>query len=283
MKKFLGTCSHRASGYLYFMPELPEVETARRAIAKAVRGCVIRAVHTVEDAIVYDGVTSDEMTKALTGRRLINLHRRGKQLWMELDRRPWPLFHFGMTGWMPVYRDENDRPRFWKIELVFDNGIRVALRDPRRLGRIRLRDDPATEPPVSLLGFDPIHDLPDTVFFLRELARRKAPVKAILLDQSFSAGVGNWIADEVLYQSGIDPRRRACDLTPAEIKRLRIKLKQIVEHAVAVGSDDARFPKTWLFHYRWGKIKNATDGHGNPIRFTSVGGRTTAWVAEKQK
>ena len=264
------------------MPELPEVETARREVVRAARGRVIRKVLTVEDPIVYDGVTPDAVAKALTKRRMIDLHRRGKHLWMELDKRPWPLFHFGMTGWLHVYREESERPRFWKIEMQFDNGVRVALRDPRRLGRIRLRQDPAGEPPISLLGFDPVHRLPGLAFFEEELGRRKAPVKAVLLDQSFSAGVGNWIADEVCYQAGIDPRRRAHRLSKGEVKKLRACLKRIIDHAVKVGADDAKFPETWLFHYRWGKTKNAIDGRGRPITFGTVGGRTTAWVADAQ-
>ncbi len=265
------------------MPELPEVETARRAVVKAARGHVIRQVRTVDDPIVYDGVTPADVIRALTKRRMIDLHRRGKHLWMELDRRPWPLFHFGMTGWLHVYQDESERPRFWKIELEFDHGVRVALRDPRRLGRIRLRHNPAGEPPISLLGFDPVHDMPGLAFFEKELGKRKAPIKAVLLDQSFSAGVGNWIADEVLYQSGIDPRRRAHKLSASEIKTLRLRLKKIIDHAVRVGSDDARFPEHWLFHYRWGKTKGATDHRGRAIRFGTVGGRTTAWVDSVQR
>jgi len=265
------------------MPELPEVETSRREVERAALGRIIRRVNTIDDRIVYDGVTSGEVAKFLTGRKVIGSHRRGKHFWLELDQRPWPVFHFGMTGWMHVYHAEKDRPRFWKIELVLDDGTRIALRDPRRLGRIRLRHDPILEPPVSLLGFDPVHDMPPLTFFNHEFARRKAPIKAVLLEQSFSAGVGNWIADEVLYQSGIDPARRANSLTALEIKRLRQRLAAIVKYAVKVGSDDAKFPRTWLFHYRWGKTKGAVDGHGREIKFTEVGGRTTAWVPDVQR
>jgi len=264
------------------MPELPEVETSRREVEWAALGRIILAVNTVDDRIVYDGVSPADVAACLIGRTVIGSQRRGKHFWLELDRRPWPVFHFGMTGWMHVYRTEEERPRHWKIELVLDNDIRIALRDPRRLGRIRLRQDPMNEPPISLLGFDPVHNLPALSFFKREFARRKAPIKAVLLDQSFSAGVGNWIADEVLYQSGIDPKRPAVRLKPDEIIRLRQRLAAIVKHAVKVGSDDSKFPRTWLFHYRWGKTKGAVDGKGRTIKFTAVGGRTTAWVPDVQ-
>lgn len=265
------------------MPELPEVETSRREVERAMLGKYIRAVNTVDDRIVYDGVTPAAVVKSLTGRMVIGSQRRGKHFWLELDQRPWPVFHFGMTGWMHVYHGEAERPGHWKIELVLDDDIRVALRDPRRLGRIRLRYDPLNEPPINLLGFDPVHNLPTASFFAKEFARRKAPIKAVLLDQSFSAGVGNWIADEVLYQSGINPARRADQLNLSEVKRLRVNMRSIIRHAVRVGADDAKFPRTWLFHYRWGKTKGAVDGHGQQIRFAQVGGRTTAWVPTRQK
>lgn len=265
------------------MPELPEVETSRREVERAALGRTIGLVRVADDEIVFEAVTPATMEKALRRRKIMALRRRGKHLWMELDRRPWPVFHFGMTGWIHVYRAERDRPRFWKLELVLDDGVRLAYRDPRRLGRIRLRKDPEGEAPISELGFDPLHALPGEAFFADAFSRRKAPIKAVLLDQSFSAGVGNWIADEVLYQAGIDPRRQARSLQPIEVKRLRRKLDAIIRHAVAVGSDDARFPSGWLFHYRWGKVRDAKDGKGRPITFGTVGGRTTAWVAAAQR
>ena len=265
------------------MPELPEVETSRREVQAATLGKIIQKVVVADDHIVYEGVSPSIIDTALVGRKIIGSERRGKHFWLQLDQRPWPVFHFGMTGWMHVYRTEKDRPRFCKIELLLNDGVRVAMRDPRRLGRIRLRHDPLAEPPISLLGFDPLHAMPPASVFATEFSRRKAPVKAVLLDQSFSAGVGNWIADEVLYQSGIDPRRSACSLSEDETKRLRTKLKSIIRFAVKVGADDTRFPRTWLFHYRWGKTKGSVDGRGRAIAFTSVGGRTTAWVPSAQR
>ena len=106
----------------------------------------------------------------------------------------------------------------------------------------------------------------------------------MLLDQSFSAGVGNWIADEVLYQARIDPRRRAHLLTAAEVGRLRARLRSVVTTAVRVGADSDRFPPKWLFHTRWSKrLRSPMTARGERIRYLTVGGRTTAWVAEVQR
>jgi formamidopyrimidine-DNA glycosylase len=103
------------------------------------------------------------------------------------------------------------------------------------------------------------------------------------MDQSFAAGVGNWIADEVLYQARIDPRRRADALSEAEAKRIRSCLKRIIGKAVAVDADKKRFPRTWLFHRRWGKNSEAVTHRGERIRHITLAGRTTAWVPGVQR
>ena len=108
-------------------------------------------------------------------------------------------------------------------------------------------------------------------------------MKSVLLDQSLFAGVGNWIADEALYQAAIDPRRPASSLAPREVARLRARLHAIVRRAVAVGADDTRFPRTWLFHDRWGREEGARTGRGERIVHLTIGGRTTAFVPSRQR
>jgi len=224
------------------VPELPEVETARRRAERALRGRRIAAVATAPDPIVYHGVSPSRFAAALRGRRVLAVRRKGKHLWMELDRRPWPLFHFGMTGSFEIYRDGAPRPRFWKVEIAMEDGTRLAMPDPRRFGRIRLQERPEDEPPLARLGFDPLEGLPPARDLGGRLRRRGGAVKSVLLDQSLFAGVGNWIADEALYQAAIDPRRPASSLAHREVARLRARLHAIVRRAVAVGADDARFP-----------------------------------------
>ncbi|NNF44319.1 MAG: hypothetical protein HKN62_15000, partial [Phycisphaerales bacterium] len=203
------------------MPELPEVERARRLAERCIVGRVITRVRCARDPIVYEGVSAATWRRRLTGRTVVAAHRRGKQLYLELDQRPWPLFHLGMTGSIrvpdadPLMLASSPRagepavwpPRFTKIRLDLDDGGEFVMTNARRLGRLRLRHDPPSEPPLSRLGFDPLLDLPGPASFSRLLRDRSAILKSLLMDQSFAAGVGNWIADEVLYQAKIDPRR----------------------------------------------------------------------------
>jgi len=265
------------------MPELPEVETARRLAARALAGRRIVGVATVDDPIVYAGVSPRRLAAALRGRRVTAVGRKGKHLWLELDRRPWPAFHFGMSGSFRVYGEEADRPRYWKVELRASDGARLALRDPRRLGRIRLLRDPANEPPISRLGFDVLDDMPDAGELRALLSRRKAPIKAVLLDQGLFAGVGNWIADEALFQARISPHRPASSLDASEVTRLRRQLGAIVGRAVKVLARKREFPRGWLFHRRWGRDSSAHTLRAERIVHETIGGRTAAWVPSRQR
>ena len=277
------------------MPELPEVERGRRLAAAVADGRTIAKVRCADDRIVVADVAPRTLAKTLTGRRVLAVSRHGKQLWFELDRPPMPLFHFGMTGAFHVPGGDHLPleagidpgtdwpPRFWKIELLFDDGGKLAMTSARRLGRIRLRDDPPREAPIAKLGFDPLLALPNAKAFAALVAGRRVTLKGLLLDQSFAAGVGNWIADEVLYQAELDPRRRCDSLSSAEIRRLRAKLGHVIRTACRVNADKHRLPRSWLFHARWGKSTAATTHDGEPIAHLTVAGRTTAWVPSRQR
>jgi formamidopyrimidine-DNA glycosylase len=277
------------------MPELPEVEYARKLAETTCVGRRIERVWCADDPIVFVGVAPATIRRKLRGRTVVGAHRHGKYMWLRLDAPPCVLFHFGMTGSLRVPAVAGMRlagapwaaadewpPRFAKLELSLDDGGRIAWANARRLGRVRLVDDPEAVPPVAELGFDALH--PPPLPELRcLLARRRAPIKAVLLDQSFAAGVGNWVADEVLYQARVDPRRRACELTAPESKRLLAALRSVLRKAVAVDADSDRFPRGWLFHARWGRDTDARAAGGHAIAFIEIAGRTTAWVPGVQR
>jgi formamidopyrimidine-DNA glycosylase len=279
------------------MPELPEVEAARVLARRVARGRRITRVWCAGDPIVFEALTPRRFRQALLGRRVLSVRRHGKHLWLELDERPWPCFHFGMSGGFHApqarrvrlvssgSREAGDTwpPRFAKLHLTFEDGGELVMSDARRLGRIRLRADPRTESPIRDLGFDALLGVPPLGRFTAMLGERSAPMKALLLDQSFAAGVGNWIADEVLYQARIAPKRPACSLSRDEARRVRSALRLVVATAVAARADSDRFPRTWLFHHRWGRAADAVTARGEKIRHDTIGGRTTAWVPAVQR
>jgi len=339
------------------MPELPEVEHARRLIDENCRGKVIEKV-LQDDEIVFSGVLPLKFAETLKGKTVIAAKRRGKHLWMELSEKPFPLLHLGMTGkiifkGMPkrklrteikeaarysvlstenmsdskkkskdtyslndseannakrrnrrldmrkgvddiyIEHDANNPsiksewpPKYWRCVFVFTDGNEMAFVDARRLGKIRLHDDPENSKFISCLGFDPLLDDIDHDHFKRLIKKRRGPLKVLLLDQKFCAGIGNWIADEVLYQTRLHPLRLVQNLTDEEIFALRENIYKIVRQAVACHGDYTKFPSDWLFHYRWDKgKKNAQHktAQGESITYLKVGGRTCAFVKERQQ
>lgn len=278
------------------MPELPEVEYARKVAASVAEGERIESVICEDDPIVFEGVTPAKIKRSLKGRRVLTARRHGKQFWLELDSGSSLMIHLGMTGHIrtpgsrrlklaadPETVDEQWPPRFVKLELAFASGEKLAFTNARRFGRVRIEKDPMSVPPVSKLGFDPVESPPGEMGFREALAKRRGLIKSLLLNQRFVAGVGNWIADEILYQAGIDPSRTANSLSPEESDRIYGKLLEIIRFAISVDANKQRFPKDWLFHYRWGKTEGAKTADGETIVFDTIGGRTTAWVPSIQQ
>jgi formamidopyrimidine-DNA glycosylase len=263
------------------MPELPEVETWRRLADRTATGCQIITATAANDRKIFDQNAPSSVSRNLKGRTVVATHRIGKHFWMELDSGKDLYLHFGMTGSLWALQPDDDPPSHIKLDLMLSNGTRLIYRNMRRIGKVRLLQDVTAVPPVSRLGPDPIEQGLDLKDLQKCLGSKKGSLKGILLDQSVFAGVGNWIADEVLYQAKLSPHRRGKSLSPAEIKRLRTCLMRILKKAVSVEADSSRFPKSWLFHHRWGK-KAETDARGDAIRFDQVAGRTTAWVPARQ-
>jgi formamidopyrimidine-DNA glycosylase len=288
------------------MPELAEVETVRRHLAKSLKGKKIKEIIVDEkDRWLFAFAKQAEVRKALEGAKVTGAGRKGKYFWLELNRKPWPIFHLGMSGNVSLLEgptgtgrhrdiwggaklwsleDEDPKGRMWfcRLLLIMDKKMEMAFTDPRRFGRMWLADDPWKHPRIAKLGYDPLIDFPTAKVLHERLQKRKKSIKSVLLDQSLFAGIGNWLADEILFQSRFSPHRLASELTLKDVGILRKQILTVCEKAVSVDADYERFPKSWLFHERWGKKKTATTSRGHKIQHDEVGGRTTAWVPEWQ-
>lgn len=262
------------------MPELPEVETWRRLADREGVGRVIREVRVTEDAIVMDENAPGAFLEALLNRKIAETHRRGKHMWLSFDVPGHLYLHFGMSGSLWAHAS-GEGPSHAKLALGLDNGTWLTYRNPRRIGKVRLYEDALKSRPVASLGPDPLQDSLDPVRLAEAFAGKSRPLKSALLDQRLFAGVGNWIADEVLYQAKFSPHRPCGSLSRRELDTLLRTLQRILETAVAVGADDRQFPGTWLFHHRWGKQAERT-ARGERLVFETLGGRTCAWVPERQ-
>lgn len=264
------------------MPELPEVETWRRLADQSALGKRIHRARATDDRKIFDRNAPAAVSRALNGLKIVGTERRGKHLWLRFDAPGHLYLHFGMTGSLRALDPDEPGPSHQKLELRFEDHTRLVYRNMRRIGKVRWLPDVPAVPPVSSLGPDPLLDpqfSPEWLY--TRLHHRKSTLKGALLNQTLFAGVGNWIADEVLYQSRLAPARRCRDLDEHHVRRLHRALKHILHTAVEAEADAARFPRTWLFHHRWGQ-KAQTTARGEPIVFEQIGGRTTAWVPSRQ-
>ncbi|CAH9106778.1 unnamed protein product [Cuscuta europaea] len=276
------------------MPELPEVEAARRAVEDNCKGLKIVKSKIADDPKVIDGVSPKDFEASLTGKSIVAAHRKGKNMWIQLDCPPFPTFQFGMAGAVYIkgvavtkykrsaVKDEDEWPsKYSKFFIELENGLELSFTDKRRFARVRLLENPVTVPPISDLGPDALLEPLTIEEFHQVLSKKKIGIKALLLDQGFISGIGNWIADEVLYQARVHPMQIASSMSKESCESLLKCIKEVIEKAVEVEADSDQFPSNWIYHSREKKDKAFVDG--KKIEFINAGGRTTAYVPELQK
>ncbi len=221
------------------MPELPEVETVRRQLEPALTGRVIETVR-VQDPLLVAPASPQMFRRALTGRTVTALGRRGKYLQIALDSGETLVMHLRMTGRLhhtpPGGRAAADRHR--RARLTLDDGATIDFSDTRRFGRAWLLPDDGTGNAdywSARLGVEPLDDAFTADVLAAALHGRSAPIKAVLLDQRRVAGVGNIYADEALFQARVHPQRPAGELTPSQIVDLRDAIVDRLQVGIARG------------------------------------------------
>lgn len=259
------------------MPELIEVEAYRRA-ADAVVGRRVRAVEAPDAWFVKGGLSPVDVVDAVTGRTVVGTGRRGKLMWLDLDDGHRLGVRFGMTGRIVVdgagpidaleYGPSRENPAWERFALVFSARRRLVVSDPRRLGGVEL------DPDLERLG--PEASTVRAQVLGRSLAGSASPLKAVLLDQSRLAGVGNLIADETLWRAGLDPHRPAAAVAEREVSHLAGRLRATVRLLTRRGGSHTGDLQPQ--RHRGGVCPRC----GGPLQRSTVGGRTTYWCPAEQ-
>ena len=222
------------------MPELPDVEVWRRHLQSNIVGDrVLKA--EVHDLTLVEGSSGAEVERALTGRRVTEVKRRGKYLFLETDGEMNLILHLRMTGAFE-YGRKTDLPPHTSLVLTYKDGFRLIYVCQRKFGLIKLARDPLATKGVKDLGPDPIEDKIDPDLFRESLIKRRRPLKPLLMDQTFLAGLGNVYADEVLYQAGLRPDREATELSHEEAKRLYDAIYKVISVSIEANADPDKMP-----------------------------------------
>ncbi|MGC8917105.1 MAG: bifunctional DNA-formamidopyrimidine glycosylase/DNA-(apurinic or apyrimidinic site) lyase [Thermoanaerobaculum sp.] len=220
------------------MPELPEVETVRRALAALLSERTLVAVRVGDKPLRWPLAT--ENLESLVGSPLVRVARRGKYLLFVFSRQIL-VGHLGMSG--RFFLDAGgDKPVHGHLFLEFSGGVRVVYVDPRRFGFFVVVPQEGLEnhPVLASLGPEPFATDAVTDSLLASRKKRRAPVRNVLLDQSVVAGVGNIYANEALFAAGIAPQRPISSLSKKRIQRLALALREVVEQALVAGGTTLR-------------------------------------------
>jgi formamidopyrimidine-DNA glycosylase len=263
------------------MPELAEVEFYRGQWDAGLRRRVQRvSVH--HGNRVFRGIDTQALEEALGGARYQRSQASGKQMMFQFSGGSWLGLHLGMTGRLRL-EAAGYAPGKHDHLVLFQAERTMVFTDPRQFGRVRFeRGSQAPEwwarqpPPVTSLEFN----LGVMKLFVGR--HRRLPLKAVLLNQTGFPGIGNWMADEILWRAGLDPRLPARRIEDEELRRLWVTLRWVSRRAlVLIGRDLSDPPSGWLFNERWTR-RGVCPKHKIPLRRAEVGGRTTAWCAECQ-
>jgi formamidopyrimidine-DNA glycosylase len=208
------------------VPELPEVETIRRALAPALEGRRLEHV-AIFDPRLTAPETPDAVAAELSGQRVVRVRRRGKYVVLELSNGSHLLVHLRMTGSFRLHRNGSlEVDPYRRAVVSLDDGSDVSYRDVRRFGTWLLLGPDELGPYLGRrLGPEPLEPGFTAAELARGLRGRRAAVKSAVLDQRTVAGVGNIYADEALWRARIHPLRPAGELDPAEVRRLHRSLR----------------------------------------------------------
>ncbi len=271
------------------MPELPEVETTRRGLHKSVRGLKITSV-TLRRGDIRTPIPAD-FTGKVTGKTILGVRRRAKYLLIDLSSGDSILAHLGMSGSFIVVKTLGYEPKTHDhVLFALSNGLTMVFNDPRRFGVIDLvRKGEGMHVALKNLGPEPLSKEFSPAYFAAQLAKRKGPIKPVIMDQKLVVGVGNIYASESLYLCGIHPQTPAHLVVPKVIPLIDA-IRTTLEAAIRSGGSTLRnyvgaSNEAGYFQHHfhvYDRDGDACPKCASPIRSMMQAGRATYWCARCQ-
>lgn len=261
------------------MPELPDVEIFKQYLDSTSLHKRVEDVSIIDGGLL-EGISGRQFRRRLKGEQFESTRRHGKYLFVRLKNGHMVL-HFGMTGYLEYYRSEEDRPDKAKILWQFANGYRLACISGRKLGSVKLIENPDKFIEQHDLGPDPLNDDIEAGEFVDLYHGRRGTVKAGLMNQSVLAGIGNVYSDEVLFRAGIHPGTKLKSLDPAALKKLYRTMRDVLDTTIHCRADPSRFPRAYLTPRR--KPGAECPKCGGAIRRVTVSGRSSFFCDTHQR
>lgn len=276
------------------MPELPEVETTRRHVADALAGRTIVAVSVRRERMVRRQARRSDFRDRLVGRPVASVGRHGKFLMTLLEGDITWVTHLGMSGRVSLAPAAEPEAPHTNVVVRLDDGVEFRLVDPRTFGFVAaFLPEELAESSIGALGPDALDGLPRSPELARRMEGRSVPIKPLLLDQRFLAGLGNIYADEVLHRAGVHPARPAGSLTPEEVKRIRGAIRPVLEAGLRHGGtslDDLAYllpdgrAGEYVSRLRvYGREDEPCRSCGTPVRRAVLRQRSTFWCEACQR
>src|SRR4051794_12487749 len=272
------------------MPELPEVETIRRQLDPEITGRRIVAAEVLDERWTRPDPPAN-VERAISGRAIERVERRGKYLLLRLEGDRTLAMHLRMTGNL-LLEDGSVGPPYLRAQLRLDDGRRLLFTDTRRFGHaIALRDHEVDEYFAARLGVEPLSESLTAAELCRLAAGRRAPLKSFLLNQLGVAGIGNIYADEALHRAELHPLSPAGSMKPDDCERLRVGIVGALEAGLANGGasiddyldtrgEQGAMQDEFLVHMREGK---PCPRCGAEIKRIVVAGRSTYFCPNCQR
>ena len=261
------------------MPELPEVEMFRRYFDRTSLRQKIKEVRLYSPEMIR-GISPKKLSEGLKGHEFVSTVRHGKYLFAQLDTSKDLVLHFGMTGHLKYFNDPRKGPSYVRLLIQFANGYNLAFDCLRKLGKISFAENRAKFIADKKLGPDVLADDFDFNVFQEIVSSKKGSVKSILMNQHTMAGIGNLYADEILFQSRINPSQGINELSRVKKKRLFDAIKPVLLITIECKTEWRKLPKTFLLKDR-GKEGKCPLCKTNLKRET-VAGRTTYYCPRHQ-
>jgi formamidopyrimidine-DNA glycosylase len=265
------------------MPELPEVETYRRyVVASSLQQSIEN--FTCEDPRKLLLNDYDDMLEILRGSHFTDTYRVGKHLFINTNKDYWVYMHFGMTGDLHYFHQDDEPPRHARMVFYFSNGYRLGFICPRKFERIGIVENPDAF--LKQKGIAPDVMQIDKALFFNNLARKKSAIKSVLLDQSVVAGIGNWLADDILFQAKVHPETPSVFLSENDKTLIFNAMRYIVQTTIDAEANYNFLPDDFILHARgWGKphLAGKCPCGKEAITQIRVGGRATYFCSNLQK